>query len=121
MLQNKLFTFFNLQTHGDLVTAAIELNAGHPIFEGHFPQQPVLPGVCMLQIVKEVVAVYSGKNIRLVKAGSMKFLSFVDPNRDELMQLEFKVADEAGQLTIDAQLLQSANVVFKFKGAFIGM
>ena len=31
----------------------IELNPGHVLYQGHFPGQPVVPGVCTLQIIKE--------------------------------------------------------------------
>ena len=31
----------------------IELNPGHALYQGHFPGQPVVPGVCTLQMIKE--------------------------------------------------------------------
>ena len=34
----------------------LTLNAEHPIFKGHFPNNPVTPGVCMMQIVKNLTA-----------------------------------------------------------------
>ena len=33
----------------------VMLNPQHVIYNGHFPQQPVVPGVCMLQIIKECI------------------------------------------------------------------
>ena len=30
----------------------VMLNPQHAIYNGHFPQQPVVPGVCMLQMIK---------------------------------------------------------------------
>lgn len=33
----------------------VMLNPQHAIYSGHFPQQPVVPGVCMLQIIKECI------------------------------------------------------------------
>lgn len=32
----------------------IELNPGHVLYQGHFPGQPVVPGVCTLQMIKKV-------------------------------------------------------------------
>ena len=52
MLKNDFFTFTALQLEGDMVTTNIELNAAHSIFKGHFPGQPIVPGVCMMQMVK---------------------------------------------------------------------
>ena len=54
MLKDDFFIFTDLQTEGNIVKTDIELNAAHTIFKGHFPDQPILPGVCMLQMVKEV-------------------------------------------------------------------
>ena len=34
--------------------ASIFLNSAHAIFKGHFPGNPVTPGVCMMQIIKEL-------------------------------------------------------------------
>ena len=73
MLNNDLFKFTHLLRTESSVTATIELNPSHPIFNGHFPGQPVLPGVCMLQIIKELLEVSIGKTTRLRKASECKF------------------------------------------------
>ena len=33
----------------------IELNPEHGIYKGHFPYVPVAPGVCLVQIIKEIL------------------------------------------------------------------
>ena len=55
MLQGNFFTINHIHQDENSVKASIELNPVHPIFEGHFPQTPVVPGVCMMQMVKEVL------------------------------------------------------------------
>ena len=37
-------------------TLRLEIGAGHPAFEGHFPGRPILPGVALLAEVLEAVA-----------------------------------------------------------------
>lgn len=49
MLQYHLFTLADLQADGETVKTSIILNPLHPIFKGHFPDNPILPGVCMMQ------------------------------------------------------------------------
>ena len=46
ILQVDFYTINNLQVVGTTVNAELVLNAGHSIYEGHFPGQPVTPGVC---------------------------------------------------------------------------
>ena len=32
--------------------ATVLINENHVIFKGHFPDNPIMPGVCMMQIIK---------------------------------------------------------------------
>lgn len=50
----KLFSDIdNYLSAEDRFTFRVRLDAAHPIYAGHFPGNPVLPGVCTLQIVRE--------------------------------------------------------------------
>ena len=118
MLQNELFTFGSLRQEGDKVLTDITLNAAHPIFTGHFPAQPILPGACMMQMVKEVTANYLGAEARMVKADDIKFLSFIDPEKTGRIQLDLKINIIEELVTVEAKLLDNATPLFKFRGTF---
>ena len=118
MLQNDLFDFEELQAEGETVKANVRLNADHAIFKGHFPEQPVLPGVCILQMVKEMAKNHIKGPLRLIKAYDLKFLSFVDPTQNSLLRLELKIDTEAEQVKVTGQLFSEATLVFKFRGSF---
>jgi len=57
----------------------IRLNPDHVIYSGHFPGQPVLPGVCTLQIIKECAQQLINKKLQYMRIILCKFLRFVDP------------------------------------------
>jgi len=119
MLHPDLFTFTDLQADGDKLKTTISLNASHPIFKGHFPGQPVLPGVCMMQMVKEITEVHLDKKLRLQKARELKFLSFIDPVEHASIQLELSMKTIDESIKVDAKLLNDATVFFKFSGSFV--
>jgi len=119
MSQNDLYTFSYPITEADIVKVNIKLNPLHPIFEAHFPDRPVLPGVYMMQMVKEVVEAWTDKKIRLVLGQDLKFLSVINPEENTMIQLELKISTEAEKIRIVAQLLSNAVVFFKFKGVFV--
>jgi 3-hydroxymyristoyl/3-hydroxydecanoyl-(acyl carrier protein) dehydratase len=48
----------------------------HPAFSGHFPSQPIVPGVVLLDRVIRLVAAECG---RVVAVGNAKFLSPAGP------------------------------------------
>jgi 3-hydroxyacyl-[acyl-carrier-protein] dehydratase len=118
MLKDTFFTFNTPETDGSLLKTTITLKPAHDIFKGHFPGQPVVPGVCMMQMVKEVLENHLGKKLQLVKADNIKFLSFIDPNQHEQIGLEIKLNTTDGQVKTDAQLVNEGTVFLKFKGMF---
>lgn len=61
------------------IEAQISIDPSHPIFEGHFPGQPILPGVCMMQIVRELVTKEVSSALVLTEASNVKFLHIIDP------------------------------------------
>ena len=59
--------------------AQLRLNAHHAVFSGHFPGQPVVPGVCVLAMLKEVLAQHLGKALLLRHCGHVKFVHPINP------------------------------------------
>ena len=56
----------------------ITLNPAHPIFAGHFPGNPITPGVCMLQIIKELTEKITQKKLFLSKTSQVKFMTLIN-------------------------------------------
>ena len=119
MLQQPLFAFSYLQVEGNTVKTTIKLNPLHPIFKGHFPGNKILPGVCMLQMVKAVVEAHTEKKIKLISGQDLKFLSVIDPEKSTMIRMDLKIDIEDERIRIVAQLLDNAIVFFKFKGTFV--
>ncbi|HXO77616.1 MAG TPA: hypothetical protein VN824_20325, partial [Puia sp.] len=119
MLEDDFFHITTLQTAGDTVKVLLKINPAHAIFEGHFPGQPVVPGVCLMQMVKEITEKVLGKETRLVKADQIKFLAVLIPAENQPLQMELKFrARENSETGVDAQLANETTVFFKFKGLF---
>lgn len=119
MLQESFFQFTTPQTEGNTSKTTITLNAAHQIFEGHFPGQPVVPGVCMMQMVKEVLEHLIGTKTKLVKAGDMKFLAILNPQVNSTADLQITyTATDGDTLKVDAMIQHEASTFFKFKGVF---
>ena len=56
MLLDNFYTILSSESSDSTIwTIQIKLNPGHPVYQGHFPGHPVVPGVCLLQLIKECV------------------------------------------------------------------
>ena len=56
----------------------------HPVFAGHFPGTPILPGAMLLDTALHSIAAATGIALDLCEISSVKFLSPANPG-DELM------------------------------------
>jgi len=54
MLIKNLYKIESFHYKNQQLKAEIFINKEHEIFKGHFPNNPVMPGVCMIQIIKEL-------------------------------------------------------------------
>ncbi len=79
MLNNTFYTIRKrTETEGG-VDYRVSLNASHAIYEAHFPDNPVTPGVCVIQMVKELVEAYRDTTLLLRTIKNVKFMKVIDP------------------------------------------
>ncbi|HEY0742504.1 MAG TPA: 3-hydroxyacyl-ACP dehydratase [Chryseosolibacter sp.] len=97
------------------INALLVLNESHEIFKGHFPGQPVVPGVCMMQSVKELVERHVEQKLTLVEADNMKFLSVIDPRENKEIEAKISFVKNGSQLSVNASLFAGTVTFFKLK------
>ncbi|MBA6153889.1 3-hydroxyacyl-ACP dehydratase [Gelidibacter maritimus] len=93
-----LTNFYKIQTSETLEDNSFEtiivLQNEHPIFNGHFPNFPVTPGVAMLQIIKELTENQLQQSLFLKSASNVKFLSLVDPNKNAILNFSITLEED---------------------------
>lgn len=96
MLLDGFYKVNNLAVVDNTATANITINKDHIIFKGHFPGNPVMPGVCMMQIIKEITENIVKKKLFMQSANNIKFMAIINPfNTPELeLQLDIIETDE---------------------------
>lgn len=80
----------------------VQLNAEHAVFQGHFPGQPVVPGVFTTQIIQELVEGHTGKKLRFIKARKIKFLMMIDPRVSTDVSFRLMVKTDGDEYAADA-------------------
>lgn len=86
MLQGSFYDI--LQSDQDGYT--IRFNASHPIFSGHFPEYPVVPGACVVQIAEELAALTYGHLIRFTAIHDLKFRQPITPDQEITISISKK-------------------------------
>lgn len=96
-MQTILTDFYTLQsyekTENGSFTAQISLNKDHDIFKGHFPGNPVTPGVCMMQIVKELTEEFTGSSLFIKTASNVKFMAIINPFETPDLKIQLDITE----------------------------
>jgi 3-hydroxyacyl-[acyl-carrier-protein] dehydratase len=80
-LKEKLYHTVEIDHSDSCPTLArIALNLRSEIFKAHFPNLPILPGACMVQISKEFLEDKLQQKIEITKFKNLKFLKTINPD-----------------------------------------
>ena len=94
MLIEGLYTVESFEKEDQTVKARVKLNAAHKVFKGHFPGNPVMPGVCMIQIIKELTEQATDKTLFLSVATNVKFMAIINPEKNDTIELTLIITEE---------------------------
>ncbi|WP_108868880.1 3-hydroxyacyl-ACP dehydratase [Aquimarina aquimarini] len=94
MLLKDFYKTNTLETVDNISTATITINKNHEIFKGHFPGNPVTPGVCMMQIIKELTEGVVGKELFMESSSNIKFMAIINPEKTPDLVLTLDITEE---------------------------
>ena len=118
MLMNNLYFEQSFQVNESDIIAQVCVERDHLIFQGHFPEQPVLPGVCMMQLVKEMVEKAVSKNIVLTTVSNCKFLNMLDPSINNMVDVFLSFKQDESLLHVTALLKSNEMVLMKMQSVY---
>lgn len=118
MLRSKFFKVIDKSFTEEGLKVKIEIDPQHEIFEGHFPGNPVVPGVCMLQMLTDILEKQHSKKILLRSARNMKYVATIQPKETTGLFYLIKEKPTEKGLKIQATLQNEETVFFKFSGVF---
>ena len=73
------------------IKSIIELNPEHDVFKGHFPNNPVTPGVCMLQILKELTEQATKTNLFIKECSNVIFMALINPEVNPILAISIDI------------------------------
>jgi 3-hydroxyacyl-[acyl-carrier-protein] dehydratase len=115
LLLNDLYTIQSLVEAENKIQAVIRLSEGHAIFRGHFPGQPVLPGVCMMEIIADITGEYLQRSFRISAGPMIKFLHMIDPKKNPLISLEINYQSTSERTATNGKIFYGAVIFMKFQ------
>lgn len=94
MLLENFYTVNKLDISEGSAIANITINKNHDIFKGHFPGNPVTPGVCMMQIIKELTEQIVNEKLFMQSSSNVKFMAIINPEVNPDLKLSLTIVEE---------------------------
>lgn len=96
ILKNNLYTVLRTETRDGRLCYDLRLLPDSPIYQAHFPGEPITPGVCIIQMACELLEDHLGCPLQLTAVKNVKFLSVISPlETPELTYVFDKIQSDA--------------------------
>jgi len=107
MLLHDFYKIISLEkTAESKYLAMILINEEHEVFQGHFPGNPIMPGVCMMQIIKELTEQITKSSLFMQSLSNVKFMALINPFNTPELRLELDL------VTTDEGLIKVKNISY---------
>ncbi len=116
MLLENYYTIIDRVAHADGVMFTVALNPDCKVYEGHFPQGPVSPGVCNIQMLLECAAIVAGKTLRLTQIKQCRLTTLITPQKHPILEaFVCLLANEDNSFSLNAILGKGEEVYMTLK------
>ncbi|MDL2315105.1 hypothetical protein LJC16_02480 [Bacteroidales bacterium OttesenSCG-928-C19] len=94
-LKDDFFTIIEDQSlNKNDVEYKIQLKASHPVYKAHFPNNPITPGVYIIQMAAELASEFLKCELRLKKADKIRFQNVINPLENSILNAKFTIHED---------------------------
>ena len=102
MKKEPFFTILDQRDSENTAEFDIKICAKHPIFEGHFPGDPITPGVCILQITCDLFSQLKQQKFFITAVKNAKFMQVIRPLENP--RITFQISSQLSENQSDYEL-----------------
>jgi 3-hydroxyacyl-[acyl-carrier-protein] dehydratase len=114
ILKNQLYKIS--ESDSEQKTFCLSLIADNLIYRAHFPEQPITPGVCIIQIAVELFSDLIAQEVELVGVNNAKFVAVINPIETPSVHCRFKKVvydDETSIYKVTAEIYNNEIIYTK--------
>ena len=115
-LLNDYFKINNITNTGNEALFNITLLPEYCVYQGHFPGNPVSPGVCNIQMIKECAEQLAEKRLFLGYISRCKLSAVITPQTTPDLSVHMQLAETEGLYTVNAVVSDDETTYMEFKG-----
>lgn len=113
-----IYEIISNEASGDEIKAKISFSKDHPVFKGHFPGNPIVPGVVQVQIIKDLLEHNLERKLFMNQTKFIKFLNVINPLEVGVVNFEIMFSSHQMENDISVQCVVKTekHVYMKYSG-----
>jgi 3-hydroxyacyl-[acyl-carrier-protein] dehydratase len=115
---NDLFTYKITELLPEKVEAHLVINFAHEIFQGHFPGNPVLPGVTQIEFIRRLLSDLYKCEAQLKTARDIKYMNPMTPENAAEVDFIAEIDHSDGEIRIRGSFKKGDLIFTKIRGVF---
>ena len=116
--EKRIYSILEKRQEDSSISYLIEFDFSHPVFKGHFPGKPVLPGVMMCDIIRCQISDVLGIEVQLKTAKNIKFSRMIIPSENNNYNVKISIINNEEQYEVKAIISQNDNIYFKLNAKY---
>ncbi len=116
-LEDKYYQIEDCRSDDGHTVFAIRLLPECDVYVGHFPGNPVCPGVCHIEMLRECVVRLTGKKLFISSIRQCRLTSVASPGTCNRMELTVSLKDMSdGGVAVTATLADADKTYMEYRG-----
>lgn len=116
LLEDRLYHLDSWHAEEGQAEFSISLLADCDVYRGHFPGHPVCPGVCEMQLLKELVAHAVGSQLTISHIKRCRLTAVATPTACPKLRVEAQISKSGTQVAVVATMADAEKQYMDFKG-----
>lgn len=100
-------------------TYRVELLADCDVYRGHFPHEPVSPGVCNIGMIQECAGHMAGRRLRIATIKQCRLTAVASPQACPQLDVTLSAVSSDAGWDVTATLSDGEKTYMTFKGTFV--
>lgn len=116
LLENKFYKIISEEKDGVNGKYRIAILPDCNVYDGHFPGDPVCPGVCNIETIKECAMTMMQKELRIKSIKQCRLTAIATPTVCPEVTVSLNITEKEGLYAIVASIADEKQTYMEFKG-----
>ncbi len=114
-MRNNVYTIEKVSGADGVYQYIARIDSTHKIFEGHFPERPVVPGVCTIEAIKDCLSDIYAKRVSFGSIKECKFTSVILPEEYEYIDINIAIKEKEEETSASVVAYREDKTMVKMK------